>query len=190
MLAMYVPVNLGYVAILNFMLWPCCGHAYGLVRCRHKNHLVRLGKRSCFGLKYSVLSPQTQLENVSKYPAVSCLQTHSAHFQTWHQHLHIMCAWYNMYCRYWWYGTNDTQKCESNCGLLSIYSADWADESRRNLCCAACIFPSIHRYMCSAVNSGWYSVRGEGAGRQRLSKQARYKHVVLIRPDSLLKERE
>lgn len=58
------------------------------------------GKRSCFGLKYTVLSPQTQLENVSKYPAVSCLQTHSAHFQTWHQHLHIMCAWYNMYCRY------------------------------------------------------------------------------------------
>lgn len=31
---------------------------------RHKNYLVRLRKRSCFGLKYPVLSPQPQLENV------------------------------------------------------------------------------------------------------------------------------
>lgn len=42
------------------MSWQRC--AYGLVRLRLKNHLVRVRKRSCLGLKHLVLCPQTRLE--------------------------------------------------------------------------------------------------------------------------------
>lgn len=36
-----------------------------MVRLRHKNHLVRVRKMSCFGLKYQVLSLQTRLDRQS-----------------------------------------------------------------------------------------------------------------------------
>ena len=37
-------LSLGF--IFKFMLWQCCAH--GPARCRHKDHLVRVRKRSCF----------------------------------------------------------------------------------------------------------------------------------------------
>ena len=47
MLAMQVSANHRYVETLNV---SCL--TYGLVRFRHKSHLVKFRKRSCFGLKY------------------------------------------------------------------------------------------------------------------------------------------
>lgn len=43
-----------------FMLSHHCAH--GPVRFRHKNHLVGVRRRSCFGLKYPRWLPRTQLE--------------------------------------------------------------------------------------------------------------------------------
>ena len=59
MLAVCITVNHGYVDTLQFfrlnppicMLYQPC--AYGLVRFRHKLHLVNVRKRLCFGVKYS-----------------------------------------------------------------------------------------------------------------------------------------
>lgn len=45
---------------LNFMLCKCC--TYGLISFKHKKPLVRVRKWSWFGLKYWVLTPQTQLD--------------------------------------------------------------------------------------------------------------------------------
>lgn len=54
-----------YVSIL-------CQHcAHGLVRLRDQNHVVRVRKRSYYGLKYLVLLPQRQLENVPTVAKVS-----------------------------------------------------------------------------------------------------------------------
>ena len=67
MWAMHISANHRYVETLHFLgffltflLWNPC--AFALVRLRSKNHLVRFSKRSCFGLKYLVWSPQKHLE--------------------------------------------------------------------------------------------------------------------------------
>lgn len=43
------------------MLWQPC--AYALVTFRYKKYLVRVRRRSCFCIKYPVVSLQTRLEN-------------------------------------------------------------------------------------------------------------------------------
>ena len=67
MWAMHISANHRYVETLHFLgffltflLWNPC--AFALVRLRSKNHLVRFSKRSYFGLKYLVWSPQKHLE--------------------------------------------------------------------------------------------------------------------------------
>lgn len=82
-----------YVSIL-------CQHcAHGLVRLRDQNHVVRVRKRSYYGLKYLVLLPQRQLENVPTVAKVSFVgwkwqQTVLCHSLT------VIWSWYDTYCRY------------------------------------------------------------------------------------------
>lgn len=45
------------------------------VRFTQNKHLVRVGIRSCFGLKYLLLVPETQLENVLKNNTQFCQRT-------------------------------------------------------------------------------------------------------------------
>ena len=89
MFQLYFFISLGL--IFSIMLWQHCAQA--LVRLRHKNHSVKVSRRSCFLIvnhQIPVLSPQTQLEIGEKN--ASTLETSGGITQTHTQtHLYRAC---------------------------------------------------------------------------------------------------
>ena len=92
---MYISASPRYVETLHFSvlifcftLCSCC--PYGLVRCKNNKHLVRIRKRSCFGLNYNPHKHIWRCTEVSSETPGFVARNMAGNFLTPHQKIPVL----------------------------------------------------------------------------------------------------